>query len=198
MVGDRKRRQAECRESVVMGGRGSGTCTSVAMGTGVTSNHGVRMPELGGTWTFPGACGEGMARDSAAAEHAEQLFRTCSAAPALPFLHSAGRWLGPNQDGWLTETRAHQLVSFMDTTSPCVPACFVVGDPAARLGRAPEWYLSKISVAADPPISNYHGSSWSPSLSRRKGLDRSFAFMLRCHGSIVALVRPRRRKVPRF
>ena len=72
-----------------MGAGGSGTCTSVAMGTSVTSNHSVRMPEQGKTWTFPGACGEGMASDSAAAEHAEQSFRTCSAAPALPFLLSA-------------------------------------------------------------------------------------------------------------
>ena len=68
-----------------------GSCAVVRgmWGEATVTSGSEKAPEQGERWTFPGACGEGMARDSAAAEHTEQLFRTCSAAPALTFLLSA-------------------------------------------------------------------------------------------------------------
>ena len=53
----------------------------------------VRMPEQGKAWTFPGACGEGMARDSAAAEHGTvvpHVFR-CSSPAFPPFRRTMAR-----------------------------------------------------------------------------------------------------------
>ena len=72
-------REGSCAMVRGMWGGGEATVTSGSE----------KAPEQGERWIFPGACGEGMARDSAAEEHAEQLFCACSAAPALTFLLSA-------------------------------------------------------------------------------------------------------------